>query len=180
MADFVSAVDDILGQFKSYWDAESPAVVGGSAPAIIFEPTEPHLKPEPRDSTAPWARIIVRHNDSNRRTLSGAESRYLRSGKIRVQVFVPGVGAAAYSLGQDLAKVAQRAFEGKRAGLVVFKKASANDRPKDGLWSSVDIVTDFYWTETLRATLDITSLDRVTTDGTQRTTTDGQVRVISL
>jgi hypothetical protein len=147
----VEATDLILGQFKTRWDADSGALNGSVVPTIVYEATEPDLKPHPRDSALPWARIVVRHNDAIKVTLNceNGTARYRRTGLAWVQVFVPSDGAEAWTKAQRLAIVAQKAYEGQRAagGAVVFTKAAILDRPKDGPWFTFDIKVNFYWDE---------------------------------
>lgn len=146
---FVDATDAILSKAKVGWDANSPALNGGTVPVLVYEALEPDLKPHPRDSTKPWARAVVRHNEgAGKVTLNNAEkvARYRRTGLLWVQVFVPAGGADQWTLGQKLAQVALDAVEGKRAGSsVVFLKCSIQDRPRDGNWLTFDVKAGFYW-----------------------------------
>ncbi len=152
MTDFVEATDAILGAFKTQWDADTPAVVSGSAPTIVYEATESDLKPHPRDGTKPWTRIVIRHGEGlGKVTLANANGlgRFRRNGVVWVQVFTPATNAAQWTLGQQLAKVAQKAFEGKRSANrdLAFWKSSIQDRPKDGPFFTFDIKTYFTWDE---------------------------------
>jgi hypothetical protein len=70
-----------------------------------------------------------------------------------VQIFVPATGGIAWTTAQALAIVAQKAYEGKRAGGtlpgdVVFLDASIFDRDLDGAWARADCKVQFYWDET--------------------------------
>lgn len=148
--DYVQAVDAILGTIKVAWDAGTPALTGGPVPQLVFESLENDLKPHPRDGTLPWARAVVRHADASKITLNNdvGTARYRRIGVAWVQVFVPATSAKEWTLGQQLAMVAQNAYEGKRAGegkSVVFTKVSIQDRPKDGAFYVFDVKANFYW-----------------------------------
>jgi hypothetical protein len=147
--DYLSATDSILSKFKVAWDANSPALVGGSAPTVVYESTESDLKPHPRDSGSPWARIVIRHGDGNKVTLNNeaGTARYRRIGIVWVQVFTKNEGAENWTLGQQLAQVAHRAFEGERFPGGVFTKTATFDRPRDGAWITFDVKANFYWDE---------------------------------
>jgi hypothetical protein len=145
----VDATDAILSQFRTVWNAGAGALVGGSAPEIVYEALEPDLKVHPRDSSNPWVRIVIRHNDAPKVSLTNAEgvAKYRRVGIVWMQVFCPAAGGQNWTLGQRLAMLAQTAFEGKRAGSVVFTKVAINDRPRDGAWLTFDVKGNFYWEE---------------------------------
>ncbi len=153
MTDIISAIDSILGTLKVAWDANAATFNAGTEPVLVFEATEPDLKPHPRDTAKAWARAVVRHMDSSKVTLVGASgARYRRTGIVWVQVFVPATDAAQWTVAQELAAVAQMAYEGNRAGpslpgSVVFTKATILDRPKDGAYFRCDCKVSFTWDE---------------------------------
>lgn len=147
------ASDAILGRFKAQWDADTPALMGSDpVPVIVYEPTEADLKPHPRDTGKPWARITIRHADATRRSFNrdaAGKGKYQRDGLVWVQIFTPRTGAASYLLAQNLAMVAQKAFEGKRAAgdAINFTKAALLDQPPEGSFWRYDIKGEFYWEE---------------------------------
>lgn len=149
--DYVGAEDAILGTLKTQWDSDTPALMppGQPEPQLVYEAEEQDLKPHPRDGTVAWARVVVRHSDASKVTLNSSFSnaRYRRVGIVWIQVFAPANDATGRTLGQRLAMVAQKAYEGKRAanGEVVFTKAAISERLKDGPWFLFDVKVSFYW-----------------------------------
>ena len=150
MVNFLTAVDGILSTFKTAWDANTPAITT-TVPAVVYEALEPDLKPHPRTAGVPWCRVVVRHSDASKVSLtdSSKTGRYRRNGFAWVQVFVPDAGGMSWGIAQQLAQVARNAFEGKRAanGAVLFTKTQIVDRPKDGPFFNFDIKAFFYWDE---------------------------------
>lgn len=147
---YEAAVDAILGRLKTKWDADTPALTGSSAPALVYEQKEQDLKPHPRDTGAPWARAVVRHFDAKKVTLNceAGTARYRRWGVAWVQVFVPSkMGAPGWTLAQRLAMTAQSAYEGQREQGVVFTESIIIEKPKDGALFAFDVKTSFYWDE---------------------------------
>lgn len=147
-----SAVDAILTTFKVAWDANTPALNGGAAPAVVYEATEEDLKPHPRVGTAPWARAVIRHGDARKVTLNSNGdrlARYRREGILWVQIFTPVGSPPNWLLCQKLAMVVQTALEGNRAAgdQVVFTKSAIQDRDRDSNWFLYDVKTGFYWDE---------------------------------
>jgi hypothetical protein len=149
--DYVSATDAILSTLKVQWDADTPAIVGGAAPVLVFDTNEQTLKPNPEDSTKPWARAVVRHGGAQKVTLNNAvgQGRYRRMGLVWVQIYVPFSDGSAYTTAQRLAQVAQKAYEGRRSGggEVVFTESAIQDRAPEGQWFRYDVKTSFYWDE---------------------------------
>lgn len=149
--DHTAACDAILATLKTPWDAGTVAVAG-YVPHLVYEDLEPDLKPHPRDGTLAWARVVIRHADAGQATLTNADrtARFRRFGLVWVQIFVPAIqGGAGAGMALALAKLAQKAYEGKRAsgGAVVFTKAAIFERPHDGAWRRCDVKSDFYWDE---------------------------------
>jgi hypothetical protein len=148
--DFESACDAILSTLKVQWDADTTAVAG-AVPALVYEAQEPDLKPHPRDSALPWARVVLRHTGARKATLNNDEgtARYRRTGFVWLQVFAPADSEQGWTLAQRLAMIGQKAYEGKRAagGEVVFTTSAILDRPKSGNWFQFDVKTEFYWDE---------------------------------
>lgn len=147
---YATAIDAILGTIKVAWDASTPAITGGAAPTLVYESSEPDLKPHPKDSTLPWARVVVRHADTTKVALGMVSSaaRYRRPGMAWMQVFVPANSAKDWFLAQQLAMAAQTAFEGKRtAGSdgVLFTSASIHEVPREAAWFRFDVKVVFYW-----------------------------------
>jgi|ERR1035437_721134 hypothetical protein len=148
---YVDADNAILRTLKMKWDDDTASLTGGVVPQMVYEFLEPDMKPHPRDGKHPWARVVIRHNDATKATMSNSEgmARYRRFGLVWVQVFVPATSATSWMLAQQLASVAQLAYEGKRAsgGNVVFTKAQVVDKAREGAWVCKDMKAWFYWDE---------------------------------
>lgn len=149
--DLTSATDLILGVLKAAWDAGAQAAAGAaSVPTLVYEATERDLRPHPAASGAPWARVTVRHFDAVSAAIGGPDGhtrRFSRTGLAWVQIFIANVDGAAYSKSEALAKLVQSAYEGKRAGGVVFTKAIQKEMGQEALWYRRDVLVSFNWTE---------------------------------
>lgn len=150
MSTYTDAENQILDKLKVAWDANTPAI-STTAPVLVYEFLEPSLKPHPRDTGKPWARVAIRHLHASKAGLTGSDglARYKRGGMIWMQVFVPAKWASAWTMASELAQVGQNAYEGKRttAGRVVFTSAVIMDKPQDGAWVRKDMQAYFYWFE---------------------------------
>lgn len=150
MTTFVQAEDAILRTLKDAWDANAQALTPSAAylPVIVYEALEADLKPHPRDGDKAWARAVVRNNDAGLATLANANGvrRRRRYGLVWIQVFVQA-SATGWTLASQLAEVALKAYEGKRAanGSAVFIRCSITDQPQDGNWVRKDVKAMFYW-----------------------------------
>jgi len=146
MADIVTATDDILAALRTIWLAESPAIVGSmTAPVLVFEALEKDLKPHPKDGSKAWARLTVRH--ASGRAAALGNRRFRRTGTVHVQIFVPFKDGSAYTVAQRLARVAQKAYEGERAGAVTFNSVATPERGVEGSWYRIDCLASFSWDE---------------------------------
>lgn len=145
MAGIVDATDSIIQRFMEQWTADAGTVVGGSAPVVVNEATEADMKPHPRDTTAPWARITVRHATGRARSLGNRH--FAKTGSVYVNIFVPFQSGDAYTTAQRLAEVAKNAYEGKRAGGVWFPSVSTPERGREGSWWQVDCIASFQYHE---------------------------------
>jgi hypothetical protein len=135
-------MDSILRTFKSQWDA--------TGIPVVYELTESDLKPHPRDTGSAWVRVVVRHNDAVQKSLPGpkGKTKYWRYGLVWIQLFVPAVSGASWTAAQDLAEVAQKAYEGKFDPNITYLKAAIEDKPRDNGWVRKDIKVFFHWDET--------------------------------
>jgi hypothetical protein len=132
------ARDEILGVFKTAWDAG-----GGGAPVLYWDTSQ-----EKPDSGA-WARVTVRHAEGDQATLSGetGNRRFRHFGVVIVEVYTPtGDGLAA---SDSLALVAKGAFEGVTTspGRVIFRRARINEIGQDGQWFHTNVLADFEYDE---------------------------------
>lgn len=143
------AIDAVLGQLKVAWDANTTAIAG-YVPHLVYEFLEADLQPHPKDSGKIWARVTVRHNDSNKASLANSDkvARYRRVGWAHVELYVPATFGSDWTLAQTLAEVAQQAYEGKRTtsgASVVFTHVQLIDHPRDAAWVRKDVKAYFYW-----------------------------------
>lgn len=135
--------DQILSQFKTYWDSNAPAVVGYT-PRIL---TEADREEHPSDDQA-WVRITIRHTSNNRGTLGGKGQRRIgRYGIVYAQVFAPLQDGEGFTVVQRLAQVARDAYEGKRTDDVWFAACRLNEQGRDGPWIQINLAADFNWEE---------------------------------
>lgn len=146
---FQVAVDEIYGTLKTQWDADTPAIVGGSpaTPAeLLYEDTE--WKGRPDDpTTLPWARVMVRHSVGEQATLANQSSRRLfrNYGVVMVQCFASMRDNRGALVARQLAEVAKEAFEGKRTSNVWFQSVRFNEVGREGLFYQINVVANFEW-----------------------------------
>jgi hypothetical protein len=130
------ARDEILAKFHEAWDADTT-----SADVPVLYSDQPQEVP---DSGA-WARITVRHLAGGQVTLSNSSGsrRFRHEGTIFVQIFTPFNDGM--ELGDDLAMIAQRAFEGEvtSPGRVIFRRVRINEIGQDGQWFQTNVLVDF-------------------------------------
>lgn len=141
---YEQARDEILGRFRTQWNADTPAVTDDySVPEVQWQGVR---QSAPEDTASPWARVTVRHTDGDQATLGSSGSRlFSRDALVTVQIFVPvGEGLA---LADQLAKIAVDAFEGKKAGEVWFRRVRVNEVGPDGPWFQVNVVAEATYDE---------------------------------
>jgi len=139
---FDVARDEILGRFKTQWDADTPAVNGTVIPTIFYEGINT-LGDQPHD--AAWAQIFIRHNDAFQRTLGPAGSRrFTKLGIVTVQIFVPLETGVGLTLMEALAKIAEDAFEGKTTiNNIWFRNVRIIEVGVEGPWYQANVLADF-------------------------------------
>lgn len=147
-ATFPIARNEILGVFRMAWEANSPAVNGGTAPVVDYEGLA--FTPPP---TAAWARPVVRHTVGRQATLAGDPSfplrRFEKRGIVTVQVFQPLTKGGGLVLVQSLAEVAKAAFEGVNTtpSNIWFQNVTINEVGSDGPWFQMNVVASFRYDE---------------------------------
>jgi hypothetical protein len=140
-------IDEILGQFKSHWDANVQAMSGLSyVPKMITEADRDETDTQNPDQA--WVRLVIRHNSVGPPTLAepGAR-RFTRYGTVYAQIFSPFLSGEGFTLSQRLAQVARDAYEGRRTPTVIFRSCRINEAGRDGPWHQVNLVADFEWDE---------------------------------
>lgn len=143
---FDSARDEILGLFKTDWDANTPAANGGQVPTVRW-PGVDAGSPPPSDG--PWARIVVRHATSRQSTFGETGNRrFTRPGLVTVQVFTPLTAGGGLSLAEKLAIIARNAFEGRgTASGIWFRNVRIQEIGEDGTWYQMNVLAEFQYDE---------------------------------
>lgn len=140
MPSITQARDDILTRFRTEWLADG---ISAGVP-LVFEDFDVDLSA----STAPWARVTVRHATGRQASLSNEAGKrtFRREGTVFVQIFTPfGDGL---SLSDSLANIAARAFEGKETPFHVwFRNVRLNEIGRDGHWYNVNVLADYEYDE---------------------------------
>lgn len=137
--------DSIFGQFKTAWEAGTPAVVG-TAPPIEY-PDEPQTATPLSQGTTPWARIAAKHAVRSTTTIGytvPGQGRVSAEGVVMVNIFVPA-GKRGLTLAAQLGKVALAAFEGQRAGYVWFTDVVPEEVGVDGAWFQYNVKAKFHY-----------------------------------
>lgn len=143
---YPSAVDELLGLFKAHWDAETPALNGGS-PVHVEWPGVDSGSPPPPDK--PYARVRVRHTSSQQLTFGPVGSRrFNRPGFVTVQVFAPLTRGFGLTFAENLAIIARDAYEGRgTASGIWFRRSTVQDIGEDGTWHQMNVVVEFEYDE---------------------------------
>lgn len=146
MTEYADAIASIETALETQWAAEAGTVVGGSPPVLLIEGTNRKDRPDPTpDPNEAWGRLTIRHTGNTRRTV-GRSNKYSRSGTLTVQCFFPNsADSTPKATAIALARVAQKAFEGKRANAVTFREMRVLERGPDGSWYRADLVSEFAW-----------------------------------
>jgi len=148
VANFSQARDDILGIFKTAWDANTAAVNGGTIPSVHYEGLE--FTPPTNEA---WARLTVRHVAGRQATLAGDPSfgsrRFEKTGIVTVQVFKPLKTGGGLVLAENLSQIAKDAFEGTITATtnIWFQNVTINEIGPDGPWFQMNIVASFRYDE---------------------------------
>lgn len=148
------AQDQIYAQFRGVWIADTPALIGGSPPAVApiqYEDTTNWTgRPVKGDDDGrPWCRISILHASGYQATLADGVggSLHRQEGTVTVQVFADYKTSKGSTLAVKLAMVAKKAFEGKRTPDVWFKRARYQEVGREGRWYQINVSADFEWDE---------------------------------
>jgi hypothetical protein len=137
--------DQMLSKFKTHWDANAPAAVGGAYNPKML--TEADQNEHPNDQEG-WCRVSIRHSSVGAGTLGGiGQRRITRYGFIYVQIFAPALDGQGFTIVQRLAQVARDAYEGERTEDVWFGACRLNEQGRDGPWMQINLAADFQWEE---------------------------------
>lgn len=145
-ADFNSAYDQIFALFTTKWNADTPAITGGSAPEIFYQGIT-DVGPQPPED--PWCRISIQHVTNQQSALNpeGGLKRFTVTGFVTVQIFVP-IGEGL-NLIRQLAPVAKEAFQGVRTAddSIWFRDSAINEVGTDGPWNQFNVSSFFEYEE---------------------------------
>lgn len=135
------AIDAIFGAFDTDWTANAPA----PTPPVAWQDV-PFVPP---NDCAAWARVSLRHNDSDIASLGGVGARKWRTeGRVWVQVFTElGLGRRS---NDTLLEVAIDIFRGKRVGtapVVRFYDIKPMEVGPEGPWFQQDLSVFFWYDE---------------------------------
>jgi hypothetical protein len=144
------ATDEILARFTEQWNADTPAIVGGSPlmPAeIVYELTNFEGRPQNEAKSAPWCRITLKHVGGRQATLRGDGALFEHTGIVIVQVFAAARDNTGATVATKLAMVASKAFEGRRTPNVWFKNVRYEEIGREGAWYQINVSAEFNWNE---------------------------------
>lgn len=148
------AQDEMYAQFRSVWEADTPALLGGSPlePASIQYEDTTNWTGRPvgdDDDGRAWCRISIRHATGTQATLADAVggSLHTQEGTVIVQVFADYKSNDGSTLATRLAMVAKKAFTGKRTPNVWFKRVRYQEVGREGRWYQINVSADFEWDE---------------------------------
>lgn len=139
--DYETARDEILQMVTDYWDAQTEAQLGATAP-IVYEEVG---SPDPRYREVPWMRLIVRHTNGRQATLGGIGfRRFEKTGLVQCQIFAPK--SKGVTTTDRLAKIATDSLEGKSSpGGVWFRNVRATELGPEGPWFRTNVVAEFVY-----------------------------------
>jgi hypothetical protein len=146
MTTFDGARDEILAAFRTAWTAGTPPITG-TVPPVGYEGVETAAS---QPSTAPFARIVIRHVGGRQATLSNQDGQrtFEKTGIIGVQIFAPLVAGLGLTVVEALAKVAKSAFEGRATPSGVwFRNVRAVEVGPDGAMFQINVWADFEYDE---------------------------------
>lgn len=138
ISSLAEARDLITAHFVALWNAQS-----GTAPLLVYDDRHKDLP-----ANAPYARITVRHNVMDQRTLGNTGNRrFRRFGVVVVQIFT--VANDGLTKADVFAKVALDAFEGNSTAPdeVHFRNVRVNEEGENGNWFQTNVLADFDYDE---------------------------------
>lgn len=142
MTTYAQARDGIQALFWSFWSSQAPAENGGQVPEVRWQWLDSPSAPS--DLLKPWARVTIRHADGNQSTFGpSGQRRFTKRGEVFVQVFAP-INKTGATLLENLATIAQNAFEGKTTDNGVwFRRVVAREADPFQGWNQVTVVASF-------------------------------------
>jgi hypothetical protein len=135
--------DEIFPLFKAAWDAQSPALNGGTAPTVVYDTIFKNDSP-PADEVYATIRVLSKDGAEIAPLSPGGAGLWIRSGTVEVSVYVP-IGSTA---GAQLADVARGSLQGKvTEGGVILRDVSIVEAGLDGPWYRWDLTASFDYDE---------------------------------
>ena len=143
---FSQARDEIQALFQSAWNANSPALNGGTAPRVEWDGVSDGTS---RDPAKPYAAVFVRHSGSSQATLGRVgQRRFNRRGLVVVQVYTPINNRVGLSLAESFAIIARNAYEGVGTSSGIwFRNTRINEIGPDKSWYRMDVLSEFEYDE---------------------------------
>lgn len=138
--------DEILTRFKDAWDDASGGPFEVAWPDVPLTPLlQQYITGEIEDTTdlQPWARVTIRPNVRDQRTLGSDGNRlWTRNGILFVEIFTPtGDGMV---LSNTLCELVQNAFEGiSSPHSVWYPQTRINVNGIEGLWSRNTVTVEW-------------------------------------
>lgn len=143
----LQACEEMKEMFRAAWETNSPAVVGGDAPKVLWEGNEADTPPAKEFA---YARYKILHRDGGQNSLTGAtgSTKWKRTGFIAIQCFGPLVSNKGLPIARSLGNIAREAYEGKASpGGIWFRNPTVREvGPTDG-WFQVNAIVEFTYDE---------------------------------
>jgi hypothetical protein len=134
--------DEILSRFKAVWDTVPGGPFEVAWPDVPLSAALQQYITGELESTTPiqtWARVTIRANQRDQKTLGGPGNRlYTRNGILFVEIFTPtGDGTVAAT---ELAELVEDAFESIAFNYSVwYPKTKIQPNGIEGLWSRTTV-----------------------------------------
>lgn len=147
MSDYLTAMSEIVAQFRNAWNANAAGVVG-YVPEIRYVGVE-GAKP---DVTKYFARLTYQQVKSGQSAVGngevGGKSKYTSNGLIFVQLYGPMADAQVWARLKALAVISRKAYEGKKtASDVWFRDCRINELVPDSEWQRINVIIAYEYDE---------------------------------
>jgi hypothetical protein len=138
--------DEVFSRFKAAWDTAPNGPFEIAWPDVPLSPLlQKYITGELEETTPlqPWARVTIRPNIRDQKTLGGPGNRlFTRNGILFVEIFTPtGDGMV---LSNQLCELVQDAFEGISSPYKVwYRQTRINVNGIEGLWSRNTVTVEW-------------------------------------
>jgi hypothetical protein len=142
-ATLITATDDAYGIVHTAWNANVGAIAGSGGHPLVNWLIDGDGIPDAPGKC--WARVKVLNQDGNAQSIGG--KRYVNSGNVFVNIFVPIEGYDYGTVAQQLAQAIASAFKASADGPseVEYMQVRAVDVGYDGPWFQVDVRARFQY-----------------------------------